>query len=287
MPRDYDPVLRRAIASLDFNTAEARDAVYERARYAVTQFGLPAAETGNEQAALEAAIARIEAEMQRAPAWPGRASPMPPAARPGPPDHAVPAPPSAGKSVSWRVIAALAAPILLVAIALYVFWPRSAERDRAAKREDAVAARVEDAKSANRSSDPQRSYIYNRQMVYYRTVHPVGTIIIAKSQGFLYFVRSNTSAIRYTIGVGRECANTAGLLLISAKDQWPLQPPGTGAQQPNRFGARALALGDTGHHIHGTYAATIAGEDGCFPLVNNDVIDLYDRVPVGTRTVIN
>src|SRR5262252_975905 len=114
MPRDYDPVLRRAIASLDFNTAESRGAVYERARYAVMQSGLPAAEIRNEQAALEAAIADIEAEMQRPIVGRDRRSPMPPAARQGPPgSRAAPAPPSAGKTVSWRIIAALAAPILL------------------------------------------------------------------------------------------------------------------------------------------------------------------------------
>src|SRR5262249_44484544 len=150
MPRDYDPVLRRAIASLDFNTAESRGAVYERARYAVMQSGLPAAEIRNEQAALEAAITHIEDEMQRPIVGRDRRSPMPPAARQGQPSRAAPAPPPAGKTVPWRVIAALAAPILLVAIALYAFWPRSAERDRAAKREEAVAARVEDVKSNNR-----------------------------------------------------------------------------------------------------------------------------------------
>ena len=290
MPRDYDTVVRRAIAALEFNTAESRGAVYDRARHVVMQSALPAAEIRNEQAALEAAIARIETEMQPATGWRDRRSPLPAAARQGPPDRAAQAPPG-GRTVSWRVIAAIAAPILLLAIvALYAFWPRSAERDRVANREEAVAARVEDAKSGNRLSDPTRSYIFNRQMVYYRTVHPVGTIVIAKSQRFLYLVKSNVSAIRYTTGVGRECANTAGLLLISAKDQWPdeLPQPGTSSQQPNRrFGARALALGDTGHHIHGTYAPTIVGEDGCFPLVNQDILDLYDRVPVGTRTVIN
>jgi lipoprotein-anchoring transpeptidase ErfK/SrfK len=289
MPRDYDPVLRRAIAALDFNTAESRGAVYDRARHAVMQSRLPAAEIGKDQAALEAAIARIEPEMQRTPAWRDRRSSMPAAAPQGPADGAARAPPPVGKAISWRIIAALAAPILLVAIvALYAFWPRSVDRDRAAKREEAVAARVEDARSGNRSSDPTRSYIFNRQMVYYRTVHPVGTIVIAKSQRFLYLVRSNTSAIRYTTGVGRECANTAGLLLISAKDQWSEQPPqpGTSSQRPSgRFGARALALADTGHHIHGT--PTTASEDGCFPLVNDDIVDLYDRVPVGTRVVIN
>src|SRR5262249_5699114 len=170
----------------DYNTAGSRGAVYDRARRAVMQSDLPAAEIRNEQAALEAAIARIEAEMQPAAARRDRRSSMPAAGPQGPSDGTARALPPDGKAVSWRVIAAIAAPILLVAIvALYAFWPRSADHERATKREETVAARVGDAKSGNRSSEPTRSYIFNRQMVYYRTVHPVGTIVIAKSQRFL------------------------------------------------------------------------------------------------------
>jgi lipoprotein-anchoring transpeptidase ErfK/SrfK len=135
-------------------------------------------------------------------------------------------------------------------------------------------------------------------MVYYRTVHPVGTIVVAKSQGFLHLVRPNVAAMRYTVGIGRACTGVAGLLTVSAKEDWSQSPAQTAASEPppgqaapggarSRFGLRALPLSDSGHRIHGTHAATTAGDDGCFTLINDDIVDLYDRVQVGTRVVIN
>ena len=134
-------------------------------------------------------------------------------------------------------------------------------------------------------------------MVFYRTIHPVGTIVIAKSQRFLYLVRPDVVAMRYTIGVGRECTNAVGLLLVSAKEEWPETPAQRTSQSASsdvqrggsrsRFGLRSLALGETGHRIHGTYASTTDGEAGCFVLINDDIVDLYERVHAGTRVVIN
>ena len=107
----------------------------------------------------------------------------------------------------------------------------------------------------------------------------MGTIVIAKSQRFLYLVRPNTAALRYTIGIGRECANIAGLLLVSAKENWvelkastdadrgkPLPGKGPDPDPRGRFGARSLALDETGHRIHGTGETVASGAAGCFPL---------------------
>ena len=150
-------------------------------------------------------------------------------------------------------------------------------------------------RSAGASDEKSSSYIFKRQFVYYRSIHPAGTIVITKSQNFLYLVRPNTAALRYTIGIGRECSNVVGLLLVSAKEDWTGADPQALASeaQPTvrivagQFGARSLALGDTGHRIHGSDEPVTSRVIGCFPLVNDDVIDLYERVALGARVVMN
>ena len=143
---------------------------------------------------------------------------------------------------------------------------------------------------------------YEKQVVFYRTGEPPGTIIIVTAERFLYLVQGNNRAIRYGIGVGREGFQWSGLQKISRKQEWPdwRPPPEMIERQPylprfiaggpgNLLGARALYLGQTVYRIHGTNQPETIGHavsSGCFRLVNNDVIDLYDRVPVGTRVII-
>ncbi len=144
--------------------------------------------------------------------------------------------------------------------------------------------------------------IYHRQMVFYRTTEAAGTIIVDTSERFLYVVQGNNRAIRYGIGVGREGFQWSGLLKISRKAEWPdwTPPPEMIARQPylprfmaggpgNPLGARALYLGNTVYRIHGTNQPQTIGQtvsSGCFRLVNPDVTDLYDRVPVGTKVIV-
>jgi lipoprotein-anchoring transpeptidase ErfK/SrfK len=141
-----------------------------------------------------------------------------------------------------------------------------------------------------------------RQAVYYRSQHPVGTIIVETRERHLYLIESETRALRYGIGVGREGFTWSGLLQITQKQEWPdwHPPPEMIARQPylprfmaggpgNPLGARAMHLGSTVYRIHGTNAPETIGHavsSGCFRLVNEDVIDLYDRVPVGTRVIV-
>jgi lipoprotein-anchoring transpeptidase ErfK/SrfK len=141
-----------------------------------------------------------------------------------------------------------------------------------------------------------------KQIVYYRTNEPPGTVIIVTAERFLYVVQGANRAIRYGIGVGREGFQWSGLQKISRKQEWPdwRPPPEMIERQPylprfmaggpgNPLGARALYLGQTVYRIHGTNQPETIGHavsSGCFRLVNNDVIDLYDRVPVGTRVII-
>ncbi len=143
---------------------------------------------------------------------------------------------------------------------------------------------------------------YQRQMVFYRTTEAPGTIIIQTSERYLYLVQGNGRALRYGIGVGREGFQWQGLLKISRKAEWPdwTPPPEMIQRQPylprfmaggpgNPMGARALYLGATVYRIHGTNQPQTIGSavsSGCFRLVNADVTDLFDRVPVGTKVVV-
>jgi lipoprotein-anchoring transpeptidase ErfK/SrfK len=141
-----------------------------------------------------------------------------------------------------------------------------------------------------------------RQVVTYPTREAPGTIVIDTPNTYLYYVLGNGRAIRYGIGVGREGFTWAGTQTVSRKQEWPdWHPPADMiARQPylprfmaggpgNPLGARALYLGTTVYRIHGTNAPeTIGGQvsSGCIRMVNEDVIDLYDRVKVGTKVVV-
>ena len=143
---------------------------------------------------------------------------------------------------------------------------------------------------------------YRPQPVYFRSNEPPGTIVIQTEERFLYLVQDEKTAIRYGIGVGREGFQWSGLLKISRKQEWPdwRPPPEMIQRQPylprfmaggpgNPMGARALYLGGTVYRIHGTNQPKTIGfavSSGCIRLVNPDVINLYDKVPVGTKVVV-
>ena len=144
--------------------------------------------------------------------------------------------------------------------------------------------------------------VYRRQPVLYRTNEAPGTIIIDTSRRFLYLIQPNNTALRYGVGVGRDGFQWNGLLKITRKAEWPdwTPPPEMIERQPylprfmaggpgNPMGARALYLGGTVYRIHGTNAPETIGHavsSGCFRLVNEQVTDLYERVPVGTRVIV-
>jgi lipoprotein-anchoring transpeptidase ErfK/SrfK len=144
--------------------------------------------------------------------------------------------------------------------------------------------------------------IYQRQEVFFRSTEPPGTLIIRTSDRYLYLVLGNNRAMRYAIGVGRQGFQWAGLVKISRKQEWPdwRPPPEMIERQPylprfmaggpgNPLGARALYLGATDYRIHGTNLPETIGQaisSGCFRLVNDDVIDLFERVSVGTKVII-
>jgi lipoprotein-anchoring transpeptidase ErfK/SrfK len=143
---------------------------------------------------------------------------------------------------------------------------------------------------------------YRRRPVFYRTDLPPGTIIVNTADRYLYLVMGNNVALRYGVGVGRDGFQWGGIHRISRKAEWPdwVPPPEMIARQPylprwmaggpgNPLGARALYIGNTVYRIHGTNAPETIGQavsSGCFRLVNDDIIDLYNRVSVGAKVVV-
>jgi lipoprotein-anchoring transpeptidase ErfK/SrfK len=143
---------------------------------------------------------------------------------------------------------------------------------------------------------------FARQLVFFRSNEPPGTLVIHTSERFLYLVMPNNRALRYGIGVGREGFTWSGLVKITRKAEWPdwTPPPEMIARQPylprfmaggpgNPMGARAMYLGSTVYRIHGTNQPETIGQSissGCFRLANGDVIDLYSRAAQGAKVVI-
>ena len=143
---------------------------------------------------------------------------------------------------------------------------------------------------------------FRRTLVDYYSKEPAGTVIVDTPNTYLYLVLGQGKALRYGIGVGREGFTWSGAEKVSRKAEWPdWNPPEQMIErQPylprfmaggdgNPLGARALYLGDTIYRIHGTNQPSTIGtfvSSGCIRLTNEDVMDLYTRVKVGTRVVV-
>lgn len=138
--------------------------------------------------------------------------------------------------------------------------------------------------------------------VQYATGYKPGTIVIDTSERYLYLVGENGAARRYGVGVGRAGFQWSGRNPVSMKRKWPrwTPPAAMRKRQPdlpvsmpggpnNPLGARALYLGNTLYRIHGSNAPWTIGQavsSGCIRMRNEDVIELYDRVKVGTPVVV-
>jgi lipoprotein-anchoring transpeptidase ErfK/SrfK len=146
---------------------------------------------------------------------------------------------------------------------------------------------------------PQR---LRRATVAFDTREAPGTIVIDTAGTSLYYVLGGGRAIRYGVGVGREGFTWSGVQTISRKAEWPdwYPPAEMIARQPylprfvaggpgHPLGARAMYLGSSQYRIHGTNDPSTIGKfvsSGCIRLTNEDVIDLFGRVDVGTRVVV-
>jgi lipoprotein-anchoring transpeptidase ErfK/SrfK len=143
---------------------------------------------------------------------------------------------------------------------------------------------------------------FRRQIVAYNGSEAPGTIIIDTPNTFLYLVQPGGRAIRYGIGVGRDGFRWSGTQHITKKAEWPdwTPPAEMIARQPylprfmaggatNPLGARAMYLGSTLYRIHGSNEPETIGRavsSGCIRMLNEDVVDLYQRVKIGTRVVV-
>jgi lipoprotein-anchoring transpeptidase ErfK/SrfK len=141
-----------------------------------------------------------------------------------------------------------------------------------------------------------------RRTVDYPTNEAPGTIIVDTPNTYLYYVLPGGKAIRYGVGVGREGFTWSGVKTVERKAEWPdwTPPPEMIARSPylprfmaggvtNPLGARAMYLSGTFYRIHGTNAPRTIGSrasSGCIRMANDDVIDLYSRVQVGTKVVV-
>jgi len=149
-----------------------------------------------------------------------------------------------------------------------------------------------------------------RQLVDYRTTQPPGTVVVDPHKRFLYLVMENGKALRYGVGVGKPGLEFSGTATIQDKKEWPHWTPtqdmmrrepdryqpwakGMGGGAKNPLGARALYLfkdgKDTLYRIHGTTEPSSIGKavsSGCIRMLNQDVIDLYNRVPKGAKVVV-
>lgn len=141
-----------------------------------------------------------------------------------------------------------------------------------------------------------------RAIVDYPTREPVGTVIVDTGKTYLYYVLGQNRAVRYGVGVGREGFTWSGVQAVSRKSEWPdwVPPAEMIARQPylprfmaggpgNPLGARALYLGGSLYRIHGTNDPATIGSfvsSGCIRLSNEDVIDLFNRVSIGTKVVV-
>ncbi|RUP16276.1 MAG: L,D-transpeptidase [Methylobacterium sp.] len=143
---------------------------------------------------------------------------------------------------------------------------------------------------------------FQRQEVPFAGPQKPGTIVIDTAGKHLYLVQAGQRALRYGIGVGRPGFAWSGLKTVSRKAEWPdwTPPAEMLARRPdlprhmaggpeNPLGARALYLGSSLYRIHGTNEPNTIGQSvssGCIRMMNDDVVDLYDRVPVGTRVEV-
>jgi lipoprotein-anchoring transpeptidase ErfK/SrfK len=151
---------------------------------------------------------------------------------------------------------------------------------------------------SRRAPDPR----FDRQIVEYSGAEKPGTIVIDTRERVLYLVEERRKAIRYGIGVGRPGFAWSGIREISMKREWPdWTPPDEMLRRrpdlprymaggpENPLGARALYLGSSLYRIHGSnepWTIGTAVSSGCIRMRNEDVIDLYGRVKVGTKVVV-
>jgi lipoprotein-anchoring transpeptidase ErfK/SrfK len=147
-----------------------------------------------------------------------------------------------------------------------------------------------------------RSQAIPRDTVAWSGKEKPGTVVVSTKQRRLFYVLGGGEAIRYGVGVGREGFSWSGVKSVTMKKEWPdWRPPQQmlarrpdlprymAGGQDNPLGARAMYLGSSLYRIHGSNEPETMGaavSSGCIRMTNKDVVDLYDRVKVGTKVVV-
>jgi lipoprotein-anchoring transpeptidase ErfK/SrfK len=147
---------------------------------------------------------------------------------------------------------------------------------------------------------------YRRHIVEFTRKEAPGSIVVDPDNKFLYYVMPNNKAIRYGIAVGEEAQVWSGIAKVGRMEEWPSWTPTPSEQQRlgplpafvtggphNPMGSRGMYLyssgKDTLYRIHGTNQPEYIGQaisSGCIRMTNEDVMDLYGRVKVGTIVVV-
>lgn len=141
-----------------------------------------------------------------------------------------------------------------------------------------------------------------RKLVIWTHGYPKGTVVISTTQRRLYYVLGDGQAYEYGVGVGRDGFSWSGTKIISRKREWPdWTPPEQmlrrrpdlprhmAGGEDNPLGARAMYLGSSMYRIHGSNEPDTMGaavSSGCIRMTNTDVVDLYNKVKVGTKVVV-
>jgi lipoprotein-anchoring transpeptidase ErfK/SrfK len=328
---DYYSILLRAVTAPGAGDARWRRNIYERSRQMLStrmrslRPQPPLAEIAAEEARLEAAIERLEAELS----WTEKTQTDRAAA---PPDDQIDEAPYESEpepieSSGLGRMAWIAGAVVIAALGAggYLFLAGKGQKPAAAPPVNTAAkstATPNNSGSSNSptklatvnsprnielppgvdggASDPDLEYVFRRQPTCYRTLQPVGTIIVDKLQHFLYLVQPNNVALRYGIAVGAQCTDLAGMRHIATMAEWPTwqPPPEMLSRNPNPMpggpgnplGARVLQLDDANSRITGTNSPRTIGNVvklGCIRLDNDDIVDLYGRVKPSTPVVVN
>ncbi len=144
--------------------------------------------------------------------------------------------------------------------------------------------------------------IVARETVSFSGNYEPGTLVVSTSERRMYLVLENGKALRYGVGVGRPGFEWGGETKITQKREWPdwTPPPEMLKRRPDLprymkggpdtpLGARAMYLGSSLYRIHGSNEPESIGQavsSGCIRMVNEDVIDLYERVKVGASVIV-
>lgn len=289
---DYYALLSKAVSGKD---TAARETIYKDAWNLIRRSTLSREEVASHTAALEDAIRRIEDDFAADEA----ASAEEVSAVLATPDK------------NWKpLIVGVSALVAALALAALTYGylasqtPRTVSAEvkappqKVARGPDAVVADLKPGVDGGNTGDGL-PFAFQRQVVFYRTSVPPGSIVIDRENRYLYLIDVNNAARRYGIGIAQECQKGGSLFRITNKMEWPdWKSPAAGANADptlvpsgrpgSPLGARALLLDKPGLLIHGTNSPKTIGHlvaSGCIRLVNDDVEDLYRRVSVETRVV--